>query len=377
LTTLTKAAQIVAGCALCLCVFSCSPTDQTSKSTGAWEEIPTHYAKRFRIERSDSAYRVLVNIPTGDSSITYTYVFGTKAGTSGIMAVPLRKAALLSASHLGFAELLGVTQAIAAVQDTAWIYSAVVRHQAAAGTTTQVALGGTLDAERLASLRPDVVMVSAAGSAEADQQKKLTAAGLTVMLNADWLEAHPLGRAEWIKVFGVIFDNQRQADSIFAVVERNYLALAAQVQPTEPVAVVGGRSWRGTWYVPGGNSYVARLLKDAGAIYPWASDSTTGSIPLTAELVWQQSKSATVWLNPDEFRSRAAMLKEDARYAKFDAFKAGRIWNKTRRHTAAGGNDYWELGVARPDWLLADLVAILHPELLPNHTYTFYEQLGP
>ncbi len=335
------------------------------------------YAKRFRIERSDSAYRVLVNIPSGDSSVSYTYLFGARAGTPDVVPLPLRRTALLSASHLGFAELLGVTGSISAVQDTSWIYSATVRKQVASGTTKQVALGGTLDAELLASLRPDLVMVSAAGSAEADQNLKLKAAGLTVMLNADWLEAHPLGRAEWIKVFGVIYDRRREADSIFAVVEREYLALAARVRPTGAVPVVGGRSWRGTWYVPGGNSYVARLLKDAGAVYPWASDSSTGSIPLTAELVWQQSKSAQVWLNPDEFRSRAAMLKEDARYGKFDAFKSGRIWNKTKRHTAAGGNDYWELGVARPDWLLADLVAILHPELMPSHTFTFYEQLGP
>jgi iron complex transport system substrate-binding protein len=119
---------------------------------------------------------------------------------------------------------------------------------------------------------------------------------------------------------------------------------------------------------------VARFLADAGADYLWAEDTTRGSLPLDLEAVLSKAGGAEFWLNPGPWRSRAEARKAEPRAALFKAFGAGKVWSNEARRCGAG-NAFFEEGSTRPDWVLADLIALFHPELLPGHRFRWYAKL--
>ena len=199
------------------------------------------------------------------------------------------------------------------------------------------------------------------------------------------LDAEPAARftdliaAEWIKFTAAFFGKDAAADSAFAAVDSAYRALAALAKGAarKPTVVVGA-PFGGSWWVPGGRTYVARLLADAGGDYAWASDTTRGSLDLDLEAVLAKAGDAEVWLNGGEWADLAAAKAQDARFALFRAWKDGRVWNNDLPRCEGGGRDFFETGASRPDWVLADLIAILHPELLPGHRFHWYRRLrGP
>lgn len=232
---------------------------------------------------------------------------------------------------------------------------------------------GTVDAERVVAAKPDVLVT---GGFDDPAYANIGKAGIPVLSDADWLENDPLGRAEWIKFFGALTDTQAAAGRQFDAIVTAYRRLQKLAAPAAKVSVVTGQPYQGTWYVPGGGSYTARLIADAGGTYPWASDPSTGSIATDVETVFARSGTAPVWLASTTWTTIRQALAENSAFAKFTAFATGNVWNAAKDVNAAGGNNFYELGAARPDLILGDLVAILHPDLLPHHRFAFYLKLG-
>ena len=230
--------------------------------------------------------------------------------------------------------------------------------------------------EQALDLNPDLIMTYAVGAADSDAQPKLLEAGLKVVVNAEWLDTSPLGRAEWGKFLALFFNREGVAEAMFAKTATSYEKLAAQAATvkTKPT-VFTDTDYQGTWYVPGGQSFGAHFLADAGATYLWADDKATGSSPLAFEAVFDKAKEADFWLNQGYIANLKDLQAADARYADFAAFKKGNVWNNNARANANGGNDYYESAIAHPDVILADLIKILHPELLPDHKLVYYQQL--
>jgi iron complex transport system substrate-binding protein len=230
--------------------------------------------------------------------------------------------------------------------------------------------------ERLMSLQPDLVMIYGTGNPQYDQQDKLQESNFRVAINSEYMETTPLGRTEWIKFIAAFFEKEARAERLFADTAGRYAAMAAKIRTVaQRPKVFCGSNYRGTWHVPGGDSYVARFLRDAGAEYLWEDDRSTGSMPLNVETVLARARNADFWLNPGISRSREEIASEDERYSTFDAFRTGRVYNNNAKVDAGGGNDIWETGVAYPDIVLADLISIFHPESLPGHQRTWYWQL--
>jgi iron complex transport system substrate-binding protein len=233
-----------------------------------------------------------------------------------------------------------------------------------------------LNMERLLSLQPDLVMTFATGMSQYDIHDRLQQADLRVAINSEYMETTPLGRTEWIKFIAAFFDKEAEADRLFTDTAARYANLAAKTRAVaKRPGVFCGSNYRGTWHMPGGSSYVACFLRDAGAAYLWEDDRSTGSIPLNIEAVLSRARHADFWLKPGVSRSREEMAAEDERYSVFPAFRAGRVYNDNAKMDAGGGNDIWETGVAYPEIVLADLISIFHPEILRNHQRTWYWQL--
>jgi iron complex transport system substrate-binding protein len=251
-----------------------------------------------------------------------------------------------------------------------------VRARIDAGEIIEIGSGSTVNVEAALELDPGVVFTFGSGFPEYDTHPVLLQAGIPVALNADYLETSPLGRAEWIKFTALFFNAEAEANAFFEGVEARYLELAALTADVEtrPTVLVNGL-FADTWYVSGGGSFAAQLIADAGGDYLWADDTSTGGIPLAFEAVFERASDADIWLNPNFWYSLSDGLAEDERYAEFAAFQNGAVYNNNARTTPLGGNDYTESGVINPDRVLADLIRIFHPDLLPDHDLYYYQQL--
>ena len=204
-------------------------------------------------------------------------------------------------------------------------------------------------------------------------------AGTNVVVNSDWLEQAPLGRAEWVKFISLFVNKEGLATRVFEGIATRYRALARRATATRSrPGVIMNVPFQGTWFVPGGNSFSARLIRDAGGAYPFSYDHSTGGLSLDLEAVFSKAGNADVWLADDPtFASLAAARKIDSRFADFAAFKSGNVWNNDKIVNNAGGNDFFETAALRADELLADLIEVLHPELEHGHVTVWFRKIPP
>jgi iron complex transport system substrate-binding protein len=163
---------------------------------------------------------------------------------------------------------------------------------------------------------------------------------------------------------------------VFREIEQKYQQLMTLTESAaDKPPVFSGILYGDTWFAPGGNSFVARFIEDAGGYYTWGDQKIAGSVELSFEAVLDRNVKTNFWIGAGGFLSKHAIEDSDPRYANFHAFKTGDIYNYHGRIGATGGFEYLELGGARPDLVLADFMKILHPELLPNYQFYFFKKL--
>ena len=293
---------------------------------------------------------------------------GAAAGAT-VVRVPVRRIVTLSTTHLGFLDRLGASGRVVGVSGGAWVNTPAIRARLVSGAAADV--GQTPSAEAIAALRPDVVFASAG---EGDPVvAALRTLGIPVVPVAEYREAHPLGRAEWLRLFGAFVGRADTAQVAFDTVAARYERLAARARDAAPrPTVLLNSPYRGIWYVPGGRSFAARQMADAGGAYVWADDSSATTLSLSLETVLARAQHADLWLAPGAWRSLADGAAQEPRVRLFDAFRAGRVFNFDARLSDGGGFDVYETGVVQPDLVLADLVSILHPALLPGHRRVYF-----
>lgn len=340
------------------------------------------HATNFSVTYHDSYQVLTVPQPTeGGSPATYVLVrcgapapdlTGDLAGAT-VVTTPVTSLYSASTTHLPFLVQLDRLDALTGVGTKGFVSEKQVQDRIAEPGVVEFSPTGTVDAEAVIAGKPQVLITA---GTDDPAFATIAAAGIPVLANADWLENDPLGRAEYVKYFAALTGTEQQAADAFATVEQSYRALAESAANADKVAVVPGQPFQGTWYVPGGDSYTARLIADAGGTTAWADDTSTGSIATDLESVLARAGTAPVALASTTWTTRADALADEPRLAEFTAYQTGNAWNAAKDVTPAGGNNFYELGVARPDLVLGDLVAILHPDLAPNHDFAFYLQLG-
>lgn len=339
------------------------------------------YAKNFGITYHDSYQVLTVPQPTeGGAPETYVLVrcgAPTPALTdelAGAQVVTTPVSSLYSASttHLPFLVELDRLDALTGVGTKGFISEKQVQDRVAEPGVVEFSPTGSVDAESVIAGKPQVLITA---GTDDPAYAVIKSAGIPVLANADWLENDPLGRAEYLKYFAALTGTEARAAAAFQDVEQQYRQIAESAANAAKVPVVPGQPFQGTWYIPGGDSYTTRLIEDAGGTTAWADDTSTGSIPSDLETVLAKAGAAPVALASTTWTTTAQALADEPRLAEFTAYRSGNAWNAARDVTPAGGNNVYELGVARPDLVLGDLVAILHPELAPHHDFSFYLQL--
>ena len=309
-----------------------------------------------------------------ESSVQYATRFDYNQNEL-IIKEPWPGVVVTSTTHLPYLELLGVTDALVGFPNTSYIYSPVIRERVASGLVTDLGPDGSMNLELLLSINPDLVIAFDMGQ-ESASIDKVRESGIQVIYNADYLETSILGRAEWIKAFGKIFGREAEADSIFTAIVTHYDQLKAKTQDlTIRPSIFSGIMYGATWFLPGGNNWSARLFQDAGGDYLWRDDTSNGWLEISFESVYDKAGQADFWIGTATVNSLDQLQGQDERYASFNSFKEKTVFNYGKRISPGGGYDYFESGYARPDLVLADLIAILHPDLMPDHQLYYFEQL--
>jgi iron complex transport system substrate-binding protein len=262
------------------------------------------------------------------------------------------------------------------VSDTRLVNTPAAVSRIEAGQIESMGRSATLNIEMVISRQPDLVLTSASGDMGKDIYPNLVRAGVPIVLSSSYMEAHPLARVEWIKFYAEFFDKREEAKLIFDQIETRYLEMKklANTVANRPT-VFCNIPWGGTWYTPGGNSYKATLIEDAGGKYLWDDDEGTASLPLDFESVYIRAFASDFWFETRDFNTLDALGSADSRYKKFRSFQKGQVYNGSKRMNAYGGYDLWERGTLHPEEILADYIKIFHPELLPDHELIYYRQL--
>ncbi|MBW8886163.1 MAG: ABC transporter substrate-binding protein [Fibrobacteres bacterium] len=341
------------------------------------------YAKGFTLRYFKSFKVVEVINPFSHAPDTTRYVLVPRGkptppefAKATRVDIPIRTVICLSTTHISLLDFLGAIDRIVGMSDTARLVNPKVLARARAGQIVEVGRDETLNEERVLTLAPDLLMTVGFTGKDIGSHRTLMESGIAVLANSEWMENSVLGRMEWVKLVGAFLDRDGIAERKFDSLEAEYgkvkrLAASARNRPK----VIGGTSRKGVWTVPGGRSYVAGLLRDAGAEFPFADDTTSGIRNLGFETVYRAGVDADFWLNAEGAKSLKDIEDEDERYRDFKAFKANRVFSNTKRMAPNGSNDYWESGVVNPHLLLSDLVKVLHPELLPDYRLYYTKAL--
>ncbi len=348
----------------------------------SWAEarpVPLAKAANVTIERDGAWVRLRIRNPVPGASGDNVYILVPRdiplppdLPAGRVIRVPVRTYCNMSTTLIPFLEEMDGLRGLLGQCWRQYVYTAALD----ARRTADLGPGNSPDPERILSLSPEVVFAYASTPDELETLRRLESFGLSVVLISEFSEIHPLGRAEWIRVFGLLFDRIAAADELYGKIRSSYESLAARaaVLPDKPGVLVND-SFNGVWHVPGGMSWPAILIRDAGGEYLLDGSDRTWSAPVDFETVAAASARASFWLNPGAWTSLDDGILQDSRYRDFRPFREGRVFNNNARTTEAGGSDFHESGTLRPDLILADLISIFHPELLPGHRLYYYRKL--
>lgn len=290
--------------------------------------------------------------------------------------IPVQSVVTMSTTYLPQLELLGVSETLVGHDALQNVYSPEIRERIENGEIKETGGGPNVNVELLIELDPDLVIAFGSGG-EWDVHPKLEEAGLPVILDGDYVETSPLARSEWIKFIALFYDKEERADEVFEEIKKEYSRLADLAADVEDKpSVFANTPWSGSWGVPGGESYMADFFRDAGGNYLWGDTENDFTIFLDFEAVYEKARNADYWLNLGYgWTKKEDALAADSRFGDFKAFKEGDLYHYIKRTNEFGANDYWESGLMNPHKILADIIKIFHPELLPDYELYYYRKL--
>ncbi|MEL7834909.1 ABC transporter substrate-binding protein [Fodinibius sp. Rm-B-1B1-1] len=359
-----------------------SQSDAKDLSVQFSDSVHADYAEGFRITYQDDHKLLEILKPFQDRVDTLRYslvpreiVDEVEVENTTEIPIPIKSLLATSTTHIALVEMLDAVDVITGMAGADYVYNEDIRKGIGSGDIASLPQG-ELNKEAVLAMGPDLLMVSGGQSSDFDNIRMLMDSDINVMVNSEWLETTPLGKAEWVKVLAALLNKETLTNKKFNAVADKYNRLQSKVDGVgEKPMVINNMPYKGAWFVSGGQSFTAQFLRDAGADYPWYDSDETGGLRKSFEVVYEIGLEADIWIHPGAAESKEDVLAKDSRFKDFKAFKTGEIYNNNRRMSLSGGNDFWESGVVHPEIVLADLIKIFHPQLLPDHKLHYYQKI--
>ena len=354
-------------------------TVRKSEKQNTNRNFTVEYADLFRVER-DTAYTLVTLIDPWNTTRTLRrYVLVDRErdlpdelpeGT--LLRTPLQRVAVFASVHCSILGQLEATNAVAGVCEPHYIKTDSILAGLSNGRIADLGQAYAPDIERIIGIEPEAIITSPVENIGYGRVEKI---GVPLVEGIDYMESTPLGRAEWIRFFGLLFGKEREADSIFRGTEQRYNELRERTKGvTHRPSVLPEKKISAVWYVPGGESYVAHLFRDAGAEYAWKEDNNSGSLALPFETVFERCGDAEFWLlkyNKPTDMTYGDLQNEYAPYQHFEAFRKRNVYGCNTTYVP-----YYEEAPMHPDRVLADFVWIFHPELMPDYAPRYFQKLS-
>ena len=363
-------------------IFSTCNSRKVNDKKNTFFEEKNKYAELFKIEKNKNITKLSVFSIGGNLKEEYFLIKkGIKTpdslSTKNIVNVPIKKIICLSTTHIAFVEVINETDKIVGLSGTKYIYNKKLRRKAEEGKIKDIGYENSLDFELLLSLKPDLVTAYDINGNVSPVINKLKQYHIPVVIINEYSESSALAQAEWVRFFAEFFDKRKIADDFFSDISKKYDSYLKSVDTIkEKPTVLLNMPWKGTWYIPGGKSNVAQLIKDAGGKYIWENTNEQHNYALNIEEVYENASNADFWLNPGQAKKINDIIKTDVRLENFNTIKSGNIFNRNKRLNPYGGNDCMESGTVRPDLILKDIIKILHPYIFKTDTFYFYRKLN-
>ena len=364
----------------CLAVLlSCSKNRNEYQAENIQPLVHLAYATGFRIIPYKGEKLVEVPQPFQGATTGRSYLLVQRGHAAPehdssipVIFVPIQRLVCTSTTQIPLLDYLGETDKLVGFPTTDYISSKDMRRRIDSGYVADLGVDKGMDLERLMALNPEMVMGYSI-SGDFGQFKKIESLGIPVVVNAEYLEAHPLGRAEWIKFMAAFFNKEQTADSVFRQIEARYKSIVSLTDTIKNrLTALSGILYGDAWFLPGGKNYAATLMDDAGLHYLWDEDPSQGFLQLDFEAVYQKAHDADFWIGVGSYSSLAQLGAAESRYKRFTAYQEGNVYTYDARKGAKGGSEFLELGYLRPDLVLQDLVKIANPNLLPASTSLFF-----
>lgn len=345
---------------------------------GAGDSVEMRYARYLDIVKHDGFTLVKLKDPWNKGKTLHTYILvkATDAMPADIpegtvIRTPLKKSLISTSVHCAMLISLNRAESIKGVCDLQYINIPEIKEKAQKGGITDCGSSMSPLIENVIELHPDAILLSPFQNSGG--YGKLDKLGIPIIEAAEYMEATPLGRAEWIKFYGMLWDAEEAADSIFNSVESAYNELKALAATTKSKKTILMDTQTGSvWYVPGGKSTIGQLIKDAAIEYPFGNNDNSGSLQLSFETVLERAQNADIWLL--RYGGKAPLTLGELKggqpgYAQFKAFRQGEVYGCNTLTST-----FYEDTPFHPERLLRDFIMIAHPELgIEGHTGYFFK----
>ena len=366
---------------------SCSGRSQNRISI--FDDIPfdtvkVEFAQGFSIKKHGDITLLTVSDPwQGAQNVVYRYLLCPKDkelppefSQFPVIRTPVERIVCLATTHVAMLSAIGRAESIKALSGTAFVSDSTVRKAIDEGQIVDIGYEQGLNFEKIININPDAIFAYSVDGGFTGSLARLENLGQIVIFNAEYLERTALGKAEWIKFMAAFFNLEELAIEKFNAIRDEYqsLGILASGRERKP-KILCDLPWQGTWQIPGGATWMAAMIADAGGEYIWRHNSSRESIPISIEAIINQGGAAELWINAGAARSLAEIRSVDERLSILKPFQTASVYSYNARVNANGGNDFFESGVVYPNIILKDMIKIFHPDLLPEHKLFYYMKL--
>ncbi|GHT67537.1 iron ABC transporter substrate-binding protein [Bacteroidia bacterium] len=353
--------------ALCVGFAACSNAPQRHEKLQGNYYTP-QYAQGFCIDTANGTKTLTVVNPFQQANAQkYVYVLDS---------APMQRVVCMSTTQLGFLDFIDKIDAVVGVSGAKYIFNPALQTAYEQGKIADVGYGTNINIETIVQLKPNAVLAYGVYNEFESTAKKLQELGIRVIYIGEYIEPHPLGKAEWAVAIAALFDCKDAAQQRFQSVANQYAALSALLTDSIPrVNVLLNAPWNDTWFMPCTGSNMGQYLHDAGGESVVPLRAGREAYPESIESVYALSQNAHCWLNAGNAADLAALQQMHKLIERLPVFAAGQVFNSNRRSTPQGGSDFFESGTVHPHLILKDLIHILHPAILPQHELYYYQQL--